>query len=116
MITFTKNVNELVCFKAVDGVQDVIHTIIWTLTADDGEGTCGTFGMRTEVPNLPSSGFVPFSSLDEATVFEWIDLYTPVQRMEAAKQYLVDDIKQRKTQTMLPPPWAKTIEDNSAGS
>ena len=114
--TFSKYVNELVCFKNISGAQDVIHTIVWTLVAQDSEGGYGTFNMRTEVPNLPSSGFVPFSSLDEATVSEWIDLYTPVQRMEAAKQYLLSDIEQKKTQTMLPPPWAKTIEDNSAGS
>lgn len=106
MITFSKSVNELVCFKDIDGVQDVIHTIVWTFTADDGEGGKSSFGMRTEVPNLPSPSFVPFSALTEATVLEWIDLYTPVQRIEAAKQYMINEIAQRKEQAAYSPPWA----------
>lgn len=106
MITFTKDVNELVCFKDIDGVQDLVHTVVWTLIATDNvTSDFETFGMRTEVPNLDASGFTPFSSLDEQTVLDWIDLFTPTQRIQAAEQYLINTINERKAQTYRAPPW-----------
>ena len=110
MITFSKSVTELQCFKDVDGVQDLVHTVIWTLVGTSentpgGELFVETFGMRTEVPNLPSTEFTPFDSLDEQTVLGWIDLYTPAQRLAAAEQYITNAIDERKTQAYRTPPW-----------
>ena len=110
MITFKKDINELICFKDVDGVQDLVHTVVWTLLAadsevlDDDSTIKESFGMRCEIPNLPNTEFTPFNTLDEQTVLEWIDLYTPAQRMQAAEQYLIDAINEKKTQSYRAPP------------
>lgn len=115
MITFKKDINELICFKDVDGVQDLVHTVVWTLIAtDEDTGDFETFGMRTEVPNLPSSQFTPFNALDEQTVLDWIDLYTPSLRMQAAQQYAANSINERKAQNYRVPPWIAPVDSTGA--
>lgn len=106
MITFKKDINELICFKDVDGVQDLVHTVVWTLIAtDEDTGDSEAFGVRTEVPNLSTSEFTPFEDLGEQTVQGWIDSYTPIQRLDAAQQYLINSINERKTHISRIPPW-----------
>lgn len=117
MITFKKDINNLICFKDVDGVQDLVHTVVWTLIASDEEaGQFETFGMQTVIPKLPTDEFTPFNELDEQTVLGWIDIYTPPQRMQAAEQYLVNSINERSTQVYYAPPWIPVIDADTAGA
>lgn len=110
MITFTKKVNELQCFKEVDGSQNIVHTIIWTLIATNDVDGFESYGMRTQVPKLPNTEFVSFDTLTEDIVLSWIDLYTSPLQMDSAMKYLENIFKQKEEQISRLPPWQKNEE------
>ena len=105
MITFSKNISELVCYKNIDGEPDIVHTVVWTLKATNDEGQSETFGMRTEIPNLANAEFVPFETLTEDIVQSWIDLFTPPLRLQSAMKYLEETLAEKEVQIARTPPW-----------
>ena len=109
MITFTKQIGELECYKNIGENQNVVHTVVWTLIAQHESGLVEAFGMRCDVPLLANSGFVNYQELTEETVLGWIDLYTPALKMQAAKKYLESTINERLEKITLSPPWLTDV-------
>lgn len=72
VISYTWEVEQLDVAPAIGALTDVVHKVHWRLHATDGHGTISFYG---DVPLAPAeqSAFVPFDTLSEAKVIEWLE-------------------------------------------
>lgn len=69
--TYTWTVTMLECVPAANGLQNIVQTIRWKLSGDDGVNSTEINNVTTINP--PDSGeFIQYSSLTEAQVITWL--------------------------------------------
>lgn len=65
-------INALDVLKEKDGLQDVVYTIHWTLTATSDNGTTASaIGTKT-MPDPNTDSFTPYDQLTEEMVIGWL--------------------------------------------
>jgi hypothetical protein len=104
MTIFTKTITQLVCYKNVDGNNDVIFNIFWILNGDQN-GVLGSCTASTEIPFVDSQNFKPYNEVTYDEVCAWIDLYTPVESMDEFKFRVQSLIDSQITEIILPLPF-----------
>lgn len=71
-MTYTFTINALDVLKEKDGLQDVVYTIHWALTAENENGTTASaIGTKTMLDPNPDS-FTPYDKLTEEMVVGWL--------------------------------------------
>lgn len=65
-------INALDVLKEKDGLQDVIYTIHWTLTAENENGTTASAIGTTSMLDPDSDNFTPYDALTEEIVVGWL--------------------------------------------
>lgn len=98
-MTFTWNIREVEVYPTFtkDDVEyrDVLHTIHWSYTAQEGEDSQEHIDeFKLSLDNL--SQFVPYSSLDEATVASWVESGMPEEDLARMRNALTDSIQKRQ--------------------
>lgn len=104
MVVYEKRISSMQAYKEIDGSQNVVFAINWTLVGRDGsvEAACPA---TTTVPYIAGSSFTPFDQLTEAQVLQWIEEYTPVAYMQGYKNTIDFTIAQQTQQEIPPLPW-----------
>jgi hypothetical protein len=93
-----------------EGLADVVYTIHWRLSADDGEGhTASTIGTSsvTYDPDGPDP-FIPFEDLTEAVVQNWTISQITEEGVEQMESSLAANIERQinpVTETCRTMPW-----------
>jgi hypothetical protein len=86
--------------NTADGGVVVAH---WRVTATDGDYSASSYGTAGFTPDPTAPDFVPFESLTEADVLEWV--YESVDK-DATEASLAANIEDQKApQTMAGTPW-----------
>ena len=71
-MTYTFTINALDVLKEKDGLQGVVYTIHWALTAENENGTTASaIGTKTMSDPNPDS-FTPYDQLTEEIVVGWL--------------------------------------------
>ncbi|RIZ67235.1 MAG: hypothetical protein D0531_00365 [Methylococcales bacterium] len=87
---------------------DVVYTVHWILTGDDGNGHTGSVYGTQALAYVAGSPFTPYAQLTEAQVQGWVvDAMGPTQ-VAALEANIDGQIQQQITPTNvnLPPPWS----------
>ena len=93
-----------------EGLADVVYTIHWRLSADDGEGhTASTIGTSsvTYDPDGPDP-FIPFEDLTEADIQGWTEEQIGEEGVEQMENSLAANIERQinpVTETFRTMPW-----------
>lgn len=103
MTSFTKSIDTLCVYKNLDGKENVVYGVNWTMTAEDSGIVC-SYGAFTNVPLL-GNNFKPFDSLDEQTILSWVETFTPDYQMKNIVRTLEADIEVKKQNAVVIPPW-----------
>ena len=83
--------------RSTDG--DVVTTVHWTATKQDGEFTASSYGtVGVEVGDT----VIPFASLTEETVKTWLAEKLDLEAMEASLDAQLAELKAPKVATGLP--------------
>ena len=96
-----------------EGLADVVYTIHWRLSADDGEGhTASTIGTSsvTYDPDGPDP-FIPFGDLTEAVVQSWTISQITEEGVEQMESSLATNIERQinpVTESFREMPWAES--------
>jgi hypothetical protein len=78
---------------------DVVQTVHWVATKTDGEAVASVYSsMAVEV----GDDFVPYASLTEATVVEWVKAKLDLESLEASLDAQIAEQKAPKVASGLP--------------
>ena len=70
-ITNTWNIQQLDAYPELDGEQDVVFTVHWTLNGTDGTYNGSVYG-SVGVTLDEGAAFTPYASLTQAQVIGWV--------------------------------------------
>ena len=94
------------------GESDVVFTIHWRLTGDDGNGHIGTVYGTVGVKYNEGDPFTPYAILTPELVQGWVEEALGEEQVTALKanidQQIADQIN--PPVVTLPPPWEKVAE------
>lgn len=82
--------------KADGNLTDVIKTIYFTVTGVDTDGTSAIFKTKLDYDSPSSSSFIPFESITEEIISDWIN-NSPTDVMFIAKRsidFQISEIQQ----------------------
>jgi hypothetical protein len=103
MITFTYDIASLECKPEINGVENIVETVHWTVKAVDGDYSVGAYGsVRLTVDE--AANFEPYEDLTKEEIVTWTKDALgeeAVTRLEAA---LADQIETMKNPPVVKPP------------
>lgn len=103
--TYSWNVVQMNAYPEVDGEQDVVFTVHWTLSGTDGTYTGSTYGSAGVTVDA-SAPFTPYDQLTQEQVLGWIwDSGVDKDAQEANVAAQIEN-QVNPTQVSLPLPWA----------
>ena len=108
-ITNTWGIVQLDVYPEKDGLTDVVFTVHWNLTGDDGEGhtdyAYGSVGVTLD----PETPYTPFAELTEAQVVGWVQEALGAEQVASLEASVANQIEQQINPTVVTPPlpWAK---------
>jgi len=70
-ISYTWNIVSLDTYPEKEGLNNVVFTIHWTLTGDDGEGHTGSTYGTSAVELDSNSTYTPYADLTKEQVVDW---------------------------------------------
>ena len=93
-----------------EGEKDVIFTIHYTYTADDGAGHVGSVYGTVGVTYQAGEPFTPFAQLTEPQVQAWVETALGEETVAAMKLNVDGQIENQINPKIvtLPPPWVTT--------
>lgn len=90
----------------VGNLTDVVRKVDWTLKGTES-GQSFELPQTTDLGDPDAEGFIPLSSLTEATVAAWIEATdTRIPGIKAHIQYVLDKEVAKHALTAAPLPWA----------
>lgn len=106
MTIYTWQFPKLDVFPTYAGLTNVVESMHWRLTANDGLGHHATAYGETKAGPVDVNNFTPFSNLTLATVQGWCEAQMGSELNEV-KASLVGQINEQVSPTIqsLPPPW-----------
>jgi hypothetical protein len=103
-IANTWKVVRLDAYPEYEGQDDVVFTVHWTLTGDDGEGHTGfTYGSHN-VSLVVTDGFTPFADLTEAEVLGWVHAEMGEDRVAELEASVAQQIADQINPPVVSPP------------
>ena len=93
------------CYPDVDGEQDVVFTVHWTLSGSDGDFTGSAYG-SVGVTLDGESPFTPYNELTEEQVLGWV--WGSGVDKDATEANVAQQIEDQKNPPVVSPPlpWA----------
>ena len=71
-ITYTWTATNLIGYPQYEGESDVITTVFYTVTADDGVGHTASIQSIEQTPLDPEAPFIPYPDLTNDIVIGWV--------------------------------------------
>lgn len=107
-ITNTWNVVQMDAYPEYDGQADVVFTVHWTLTADDGEGHTGYVYGTQGVTLDEGSTFTPYADLTLDQVLGWVFNAMGAEQVAAYEANVAQQIENEINPPVVTPPlpWA----------
>jgi hypothetical protein len=68
---YTWSIKKMVAHTEEQGLKDVVYSVDWACSAEDGNNTVSTSGTQM-IPFTPDGHFTPADQLDLATVVGWV--------------------------------------------
>jgi hypothetical protein len=102
-ITNTWSVSQLNCYPELDGEQDVVFTVHWTLAGTDGTYTGSVYG-SVGVTLDPDAAFVPYASLTQAQVVGWVQDALGEEQVAAYEANVAQQINDQIDPPVVTPP------------
>lgn len=106
-ITNTWNVVQMNCYPQEAGETDVVFTIHWTLTGDDGEGHTGSVYGTVGVTYNPDDPFTPYNQLTLEQCVAWVKDALGAEQVDSYEANVAKQIENQinPTTVTLPIPW-----------
>jgi len=83
-MTKTITINALECYPNLNGLENIVKNISWTLIVNETiNGNVETVSITgtTQVPEADSNTFTPFASLTAEQVVGWVNAYTDIDTL-----------------------------------
>ena len=108
MITNTWGIVQLDAYPEKDGLTDVVFTVHWNLTGDDGEGHTGYAYGSVGVTLDEGGAYTPFADLTQEQVIGWVQESLGAEQVASLEASVVSQIEQQINPTVVTPPlpWA----------
>lgn len=105
-ITYIWSVNSMDSYTQEDGLTDVVVTVHYSCTANDGTNSASVIGATGIL--LDSTGsFTPYSDLTEDQVIGWVQSALTPDGVQATQQAAGDALAYQYNQPVtLPNPWS----------
>lgn len=103
----TWNVVQMDCYPYVDGEQDVVFTVHWTLSGSDGDYTGSVYG-SVGVTLDAEAPFTPYADLTLDQVIGWVQDALGAEQVAAYEANVAQQIENQINPPVLtlPLPWA----------
>lgn len=103
----TWNVVQMDCYPDVDGEQDVVFTVHWTLSGSDGDYTGSVYG-SVGVTLDAGAPFTPYADLTLDQVIGWVQDALGEEQVAAYEASVAQQIENQKNPPVVSPPlpWA----------
>ena len=104
---YTWTIKAMKCYPERDGQTNVVSNVDWRLSASDG-GDPEHIAMTEGISEVPlHDPFVPYASLTEAQVIQWVQDALGAERVAQMKANLDSSIAEQVTPTVIIPalPW-----------
>ncbi|CAB4190264.1 hypothetical protein UFOVP1288_49 [uncultured Caudovirales phage] len=102
MTTYTWSYPALTIAYDADGKTNVVTTVAYRLTADNGSGAIVSAGGNYDPPP-PEKDFIPFEKLTEADVQGWTEANVDVKEVQSRLDAEIEAIEKAPTGVVLPP-------------
>ena len=105
-VEYVWKVGQLKIATSKDGLNNVVQSVVWTLSAVDADFYVET-AAETFLSDPDPNKFVKFEFLDEATVLSWVQQLLDEALVKSFKSnlYVVLEEKKNSTSKIVPPPW-----------
>ena len=106
-ITNTWGVVQMNAYPELDGEQDVVFTVHWTLTGTDGTYTGSVYG-SVGVTVDPDAPFIPYADLTKAQVIGWVQDALGEEQVASYEASVAQQIADQIAPPVVTPklPWA----------
>lgn len=104
MIVYIKQINGLEAYKDINGKQNVIFTINWSLFGEQN-GVSSSAPYSTFVPYIAGQPFTPYEDLTKEQVISWIDIYTPPLALKTLHEMVRNNIENESAVESPRLPW-----------
>jgi len=107
-ITNTWGIVQLDAYPEKDGLTDVVFTVHWNLTGDDGEGHTGYAYGSVGVTLDPETPYTPFAELTKDQVVGWVQKALGAEQVASLEASVASQIELQINPTVVTPPlpWA----------
>lgn len=105
-IEYTWTINEMFAYPEVEGLQDVVFGVSYTLTGDDGTHIAS---QTAQIPMpLPEGDFTPYSELTQNQVVSWVQSQLGNDAVAALEAQIAQMIAEQESPSVVTPPlpWA----------
>jgi len=109
--TYTWEFPAFDCYPEYESHADVVFTIHWRCTADDGNGHMATIYSTQAVIQGPNDPFTPYNEITPEQAKAWVQAAMGIDQVTALQESLdqqIEDLINPKAVT-LPAPWANPV-------
>jgi len=104
MITNTWGIVQLDAYPEKDGLTDVVFTVHWNLTGDDGEGHTGYAYGSVGVTLDEGGAYTPYAELTKEQVVGWVQDALGEEQVASLESSIANQIEQQINPTVVTPP------------
>lgn len=103
-ITNTWGVVQLDAYPEKDGLTDVVFTVHWNLTGDDGAGHTGYAYGSVGVTLDEGGSYTPYNELTKEQVVGWVQESLGAEQVASLEAGVASQIEQQINPTVVTPP------------
>ena len=103
MITNTWGIVQLDAYPEKDGLTDVVFTVHWNLTGDDGEGHTG-YAYGSVGVTLDEGDYTPYAELTKEQVVGWVQDALGEEQVASLEAGIANQIEKQINPTVVTPP------------
>ena len=103
-ITNTWGIVQLDAYPEKDGLTDVVFTVHWNLTGDDGEGHTGYAYGSVGVTLDEGGSYTPYNELTKEQVVGWVQESLGAEQVASLEASVANQIEQQINPTVVTPP------------
>ena len=102
-MTTTWKVSQLDCYPEYEGNSDIVFTVHWSVSAQDGEFSSYGYGSQGLTLD-PEAAFTPYADLTEEVVIGWVQASMGEEAVAAIEASLATQIENAKNPPVVNPP------------
>jgi hypothetical protein len=112
-ITYTWNVVQMDAYPEKDGLTDVVFTVHWNLSGDDGEGHSGYAYGSIGVTLDESGEYTPYNELTKEQVIGWVKDSLGEDEITILESSVASQIQNQITPPVINPPLPWNVPENT---